>query len=109
MVRSMPLRTVASPAAFLNVLTMLCMSIIGSGMDIVSGGGATVGLGERCNVFTCLLAPRAISHFMYGLQFPVQNFQRAREARRQTLVMRNHDDGLALFRNQVLEHPKDMF
>src|SRR5215216_1854969 len=104
----MPLRTVTSPAAFLNVLTIPCMSIMGSRVDMVSGGGATVGLGERRNVFTYLLPHRVISHFVHGLHFTVQNFQCARETRRQTLVMRDHDDRLALLRAQVLEHPKDM-
>src|SRR5215211_3877460 len=120
-VRSMPLRTVTSPAAFLNVLTMPCISIIGS--LLLSGAGlgvrsglvsmcfmeSTVGLRGACNVFIDFLPLKYVTFFNQRLQFPIQDLERARETRGKSLVMRHHDDRLALIGNKVLEHLKDVF
>src|SRR5215207_56443 len=105
-VRSMPLRTVTSPAAFLNVLMMPCMSIMASGVDIACCAGLAVDL-ER-GVFIAYLFQECVPFSIHRLQLPVHDLQCAREAGRQGLVMSHHQDRFALIGNQMLEQFKDV-
>src|SRR5690348_15154826 len=97
----MPLRTVTSPAAFLKVLMMPCMSIMASGADIASCASSAVALREVSSVFMDHLPTDMILTLGQQLQLPVRDLQSACEARRQCLIVRDHHDGLSLICDQM--------
>src|SRR5512141_57313 len=101
MVRSTPRRAVNSPAAFLKVLTIPCMSIMGS----LRGEG--LGMREAGSAFGCERSVIIYSASFQSIcikrkvhQLTICNPQSAREARGKTLVVRHHDDRLAQFADQ---------
>src|SRR5215216_3468856 len=108
MVKSIPLRTVTSPAAFLKVLTIPCISMSASGVDISCLCRSTLSLRDARGVIISYLFKKFPISALQLCQLPVSNFQCTCEARRKGLVMRHHDNGFSLVANQVLEQFKNM-
>src|SRR6266498_429467 len=108
MVKSIPLRTVTSPAAFLKVLTMPCISMIASGVDISWLLGLARGLGEAGCGFISYLFQRFRICALYRFQFSIRDSQCPCEARCKSLVMRHHDDGLALVTDKMFKYFKNV-